>query len=88
MAKFQRMLDAYSDHGMTALHLAELSAHKDSAGAEMVGMLLVAGASDLPMRPCKVGGCHGKCGNPLVEVEEAQVIYSPSNPKPLPPIVG
>ena len=64
MSKLQRMLDTYNDHGMTALHLAELSAHMSPNGAQMVGMLVVAGASDLPMRPCKVDGCHDKCRQP------------------------
>ena len=64
MDKFQRMLDAYNKHGMTALHIAELNAHKGPRGPEMVSLLLVHGASTLPMRPCKVDGCLDKCRQP------------------------
>jgi len=56
-----RMIDLYDNHGMTALHMAELLAHTSPEGANIVGMLILAGASDLPMRPCKVDGCHNKC---------------------------
>ena len=64
MDKLQRMIDRYSKHGMTALHMAELNAHTGAKGTELVGMLLIAGASNLPMRPCKVDGCLDKCRQP------------------------
>ena len=64
MDKLQRMLDTYNKHGMTALHTAQLNAHTGPKGTLMVGMLVVAGASDLPMRPCKVDGCLDKCRQP------------------------
>ena len=64
MDKLQRMLDTYNNHGMTALHIAQLNAHTGPNGAETVGILLVAGASDLPMLPCKVDGCNNKCRQP------------------------
>jgi len=64
MDKLQRMLDKYNKHGMTALHYAEKDAHMSPEGPQMVGMLIVAGASTLPMRPCKVDGCDDKCRQP------------------------
>ena len=53
------MLDKYSDHGLTALHMAEIHMHK-----EMADVLLSAGAKVMPMLPCLVDDCDNKCRVP------------------------
>ena len=53
------MLDKYCDHGLTALHMAEIHMHK-----EMQDVLLSAGAKVMPMLPCLVDDCNNKCRVP------------------------
>jgi len=55
------MLDAYSDHGQTALHIAQLHGHE-----EMVGLLVDAGAKQLPALPCLVDDCGNECRTPHI----------------------
>ena len=58
MAKYD-LLNAVSDHGQTALHLAQIHGHD-----EIAGMLVGAGAKLTPMLPCLVDNCNNKCRIP------------------------
>ena len=50
-------IDAYSDHGLTALHVAIVHGHH-----EIAELLIVAGANkDCPVLPCIVDGCNEQC---------------------------
>jgi ankyrin repeat protein len=49
-------LDAYNNHGQTALHIAQLHGHE-----EIVGVLVEAGASKLPVLPCIMDTCNNEC---------------------------
>jgi ankyrin repeat protein len=51
-------LDAYNDHGQTALHIAQLHGHE-----EIAGMLIEAGATKLPELPC-IADCTNECRVP------------------------
>ena len=53
------MLDAINDHGQTALNIAQLHGHE-----EIMGLLIDAGASQLPAIPCIVDGCDNQCRVP------------------------
>jgi ankyrin repeat protein len=53
------MINAYNDHGQTALHIAQLHGHE-----EMVGILVDAGAEKLPELPCLVDNCGNQCRTP------------------------
>jgi len=51
------MLNTYSDHGLTPLHVAKIHGHH-----EMVALLVSYGADTTrPMLPCMVDGCNESC---------------------------
>tara|TARA_R110002020_G_scaffold375241_1_gene586443 strand:- start:357 stop:542 length:186 start_codon:yes stop_codon:yes gene_type:complete len=53
------MLNAYNDHGQTALHICQVHGHE-----QMASMLIDAGAEDKPMLPCMMDDCNNECRVP------------------------
>ena len=50
------MLNAYNDHGQTALHIARLHSH-----TEIALILVEAGAANMTELPCIVVDCNNQC---------------------------
>ena len=53
------MLNTINDHGQTALNVSQVHGHE-----EIIGLLVDAGASQLPALPCLVAGCGNQCRVP------------------------
>jgi hypothetical protein len=54
--RYARYLNAYNAHGMTTMHIAQLRGN-----SVLVLKLLEAGASELPMKHCKIASCNNRC---------------------------
>jgi|TARA_R110000796_G_scaffold243759_1_gene366496 ankyrin repeat protein len=54
-------IDHINDHGQTAYNLSQLHGHE-----EIMGVLVDAGASQLPALPCIVDGCDNECRVPHI----------------------
>ena len=54
--RYARYLNAYNHHGMTTMHIAKIR-----GDLVIVLKLLEAGASELPMKKCKIASCKNDC---------------------------
>ena len=58
--KERKMLNVYSDHGQTPLHIATIHGH------DMMAQVLIDAGADQnkPMLPCIVSDCNNQCRQP------------------------